>query len=681
MVLTHAYWQGRYGGSPDVIGRRLVINDQPFTLVGVMPPDLAYPRGVEGWITVAACASTLTNPIFREAVRNELDLLGRLRVGATPEQAESELRGLIARLEADATPPGRRGLLPVLRSYESLVVGDVPGAILALFGAVALVLVIASANVANLLLLRVQSRRAELALRAALGAGRARLAGQLLAESLLLAAVAGAIGLALAKGTLRVVVALVPGGLPRGEAVRVDPVVVLFTIGLALLVAALAGLAPALACARTDLVSQLRGGRGGAGASGTGRSRRLLVAAQVALAVTVVAVAGVLIRSLLRLQTVDTGLSADRLVVVSLALPQPKYADPSRHRQLLDDLVAQLEGAPSIEAATPVNAPPFAGQGWDAPEFTADGQDPERARGNPSLNVEAIHPNHFRTLGVPLLRGRAFSDADRSGAVEVAIVSEDVATRTWPGENAIGKRLRIGGPDSREPWRTLVGVVKPTRYRELTDPRPTLYLPAAQFIVSAQSLVLRSAAPLSSVAGLARERVRALDPELRVMRVASFAEMREVPLARPRWNALLIGLFGVTALLLTAIGLYAVVGASVRQRSSEIGVRMALGATAADVRRLVLAEALRLAAAGAAIGLGERSRRAEWSVASCSASIRSIPRRCSARRCCSSALRLSLPGFPRAGPRVSIPRRSCALSEPAQPGSPFASGCGYGGDR
>ena len=239
LVLTHAYWQGRYGGSPDVIGRRLVINDQVFTLVGVMPPDLAYPRGVEGWMTVAACASTLTNPIFREAVRDELDLLGRLRVGATPEQGESEFRGLIARLEADATPPGRRGLLLVLRSYERLAVGDVPGAILALFGAVALVLVIASANVANLLLLRVQSRRAELALRAALGAGRARLAGQLLAESLLLACAAGVLGLALAQGALRAVVALVPGGLPRGESVRVDPAVVLFTLALVLLVAAL----------------------------------------------------------------------------------------------------------------------------------------------------------------------------------------------------------------------------------------------------------------------------------------------------------------------------------------------------------------------------------------------------------------------------------------------------------
>ena len=303
--------------------------------------------------------------------------------------------------------------------------------------------------------------------------------------------------------------------------------------------------------------------------------------AQVALAVTVVAVAGLLTRSLLRLQTIDTGLSADRLVVVSLDLPQPKYAEPSRHRQLLDDLVA-----------------------WDAPEFTAEGQDPEQARRNPSLNVEAIHPGHFRTLGVPLLRGRAFSDADRPGKVEVAIVSEDVAARAWPGADAIGKRLRIGGADSQDPWRTVVGVVKSTRYRELTDSRATLYLPAAQFIVSAQNLVLRSAAPLSHVASLARERVQALDPALRVMRVASFAEMREAPLARPRWNALLIGLFAVTALLLTAIGLYAVVGTSVRERASEIGVRLSLGATPADVRRLVLAEALRLAAAGAVLGLG-----------------------------------------------------------------------------
>ena len=601
LVITHGLWQRRYGGSREVIGRRLMMNERPFTIVGVMPPDVEYPRGVEAWMTAAAVTSTLTDPTFRV----DVDLIARLRPGATIEQAASDLDGLTASFEAHvpANAPPPRGLTPVVRPYTEVVVGDVRTAMLVLFGAVGIVLLIASANVANLLLLRGQARRAELAVRAAFGASHARLARQLLVESLILAFAAGAVGLMVTSWTLHALIALVPDGMPRIDSIRIDAGVVLFTLVIAFLAAAFTGLTPAISLVRADLVSQLRSG--GRGATGHVRqARRVLVVAQVALAVTVVAAAGLLTRSLFRLQSAEMGLAADRLVFVSLSLPQAKYGDRERHLQFLNAVVAQLEGAPDVAAVTPISVGPFAGTGgWDLPRFTAEGQDAYRAAANPSLNLESIHPNYFKTFEVALVRGRAFTEADRQGAPEVAIVSEDVAARTWPGDDPIGKRIKFGSVASPDGWRTVVGVAKLTRYRDLTDPRPTLYLPAEQFIVGAQMLVLRTNSPLTVVAGLTRERVSTVDPDVQVMRVAPFAELLQAPLARPRFNAFLIVLFGFAALLLAAIGVYAVIAASVRQRYTEIGVRVALGATAADVRQLVLAEGLRLAVAGAAIGL------------------------------------------------------------------------------
>ena len=323
-----------------------------------------------------------------------------------------------------------------------------------------------------------------------------------------------------------------------------------------------------------------------------------------AFAVTVLAAAGLLVRSVLHLQAVDLGLAADRLVFVELSLPHTTDGDRARHAQFLDRAVSELQALPAIAAATPVNARPFSGDaGWDVPRFTAEGQSAERAAANPSLNLESVFPNYFATFEIVMVRGRAFTDADREGSLEVAIVSADVAERIWPGENPIGKRLNPGGPGSRDPWLTVVGVAAPTRYRDLATPRATLYLPAAQFLVTAQMLVLRTGAPLEMVASLARERVSAVDPNARVMRVAPFARMLDVPLARPRFNAFLLSIFGLVALLLATIGLYAVMAAHVRQRDREIAVRIALGATAARVCRLVLGEAVWLAGAGALIGL------------------------------------------------------------------------------
>ncbi|PYR92693.1 MAG: hypothetical protein DMF84_12195 [Acidobacteria bacterium] len=604
LVITHDLWQRRYGGARDVIGRRINVDGRSFTIVGVMPPDLNYPRGVEAWATLAASASTLTNAAFREGVLRDVDVIARLRPGATMEQAASELQALTSRLETLAPPDAPRGQTVVVRSYEDVVVGDARAAILILFSAVGLVLLIASANVANLLLLRGETRRPELAVRAALGASRSRLARELLAESLVLALIAGAIGLGISWWMLRSVVTVVPDGLPRVDSVRIDAGVMLFAVVVALVTAALAGVAPALSSARADVASELRSG----GSRGSGRtmrrSRRALVVAQVALAVTVVAAAGLLVRTLLRLQTLNMGLAADRLVFVDLDLPQSKYADGARHLRFLDEVVAQLEAAPAVAGATPVHTAPFSGTGgWDLPVFIAEGQTAERAAANPSLNLESVHPNYFETLEVRLVRGRRFTHADRHGAPDVAIVSDDVATRTWPGENPIGKRIKFGGVGSTDPWRTVVGVVRPTRYRELAEARPTLYLPAEQFIVAAHMLVLRSASPLTQVAALVRERVRAVDPDVQVMRIAPFAKLLDKPLARPRFNAFLIGAFGVAALMLASLGLYAVMSAYVRQRCKEIAIRVALGATASNVRRLVLGEGLRLAVAGVTLGL------------------------------------------------------------------------------
>jgi putative ABC transport system permease protein len=601
VVISYGLWQRRYGGSRDVIGRRITLSEERFAVVGVMPRDLDYPSGVEAWRTTHSVGA---GGPFGDAARREVDLLARLRPGVTIDQARAELNALTRQFEAATSATRTAVLVPVVRTFEEVVVGDVRSSMIALMAAVALVLLIASANVANLLLLRGEGRRRELGLRQALGASRGRIVRYVLAESLVLTLLAAGVGLAATWWSLQGLLALVPEGLPRVESVRIDATVLVFAVVIALVTSVLAGLVPALSLARADLVTELRSGGRGAAASASRPWRRGLVVAQVALAVTIVAAAGLLTRSVWRLQAVEIGVSADRLVFVQLSLPNSKYAERARHTQFLEQTVTRLEMIPGIAAATPVNAAPFSGEGgWDVPRFAAEGQSAERAAANPSLNLESIYHNYFRTFEIPLVRGRAFTAADRTGALEVAIVSEDVAARTWPGESPIGKRLKIGRPDSRDRWRTVVGVAASTRYRELAKPRPTIYLPAPQFLETAQVLVLRTAAPLDQIAALARSQVSAVDGDVQVTGVVPFSQMLDRPLARPRFNAFLLGLFAVTALLLATIGVYAVLAASVRQRDRELAIRVALGATPMRVRRLVVGEALWLAGVGATIGL------------------------------------------------------------------------------
>jgi predicted permease len=598
VVISSGYWQRRYGGARDVIGRRIALSERPSTVIGVMPPDLDYPSGVEMWTTTS---SVPTDGPFGDAARREVNLIGRLRPGVTLAQASSELTALSARVDAETPAVAARALTPVVRPFADVVVGDVRRTMIALFAAVVLVLLIACANVANLLLLRGETRRGELAVRIALGAGRGRIVRQVLAESVVLALLAGGVGLFVAWSSVQAIVALVPDGLPRVESVRIDQTVGVFAAAVAMAAALLSGLVPGLSVG-VNLLSPLHLDSRGI-AVGATSGRRLLVVAQVALAVTVLAAAGLLIRSVLKLESIDLGLPAERLVLLDLHLPRAKYADRQRHARFLEDAMAGLEALPAIASATPINVAPFTDRGWDVPRATAEGQSADDAVANPSLNLESIHPNYFATFEVPMLRGRAFTTADREGGAPVAIVSADLAAWLWPQQDPIGKRLKMSPPTAAASWLEVVGVAADTRYRTVTTTRPTLYRPAPQFQMTATMLVVRTSASLDLLVALAADRIRGIDPDVQIMRAAPFTALLDRPLARPRFSALLLSLFGITALLLAVVGLYAVIAASVRQRTREIAVRMALGATGADVRRLVLADALTLAVAGAIVGV------------------------------------------------------------------------------
>jgi putative ABC transport system permease protein len=418
-----------------------------------------------------------------------------------------------------------------------------------------------------------------------------------------LALLAGLAGFAIAWISLPLLIRLVPDGLTRVESIRVDQTVLMFAMAVVLVTALLAGLAPGLLSVRADLVSALRGGASAITGRVATRGRRALVVAQVALAVIVLAAAGLLVRSMLNLQSIDLGLPADRLVLLDLHTPLAKYRDRQQHAQFLDAAIARLESVPAIVAATPVNVSPFSDRGWDVPRITAEGQSADESAANPSLNLESIHPNYFATVEAPIVRGRAFTAADRQDAVLVAIVSDDLAAWLWARENPIGRRLKMGPVGGSGRWLEVVGVAASTRYRTVTTARPTLYLPAAQFQMTASMMIVRTTAPLELVTALANDRIRAVDPDARVMRVAPFTELLARPLARPRFTAFLLSVFAAVALLLASVGLYAVIAASVRQRDREIALRLALGATAGAVRRLILSEAIVLAALGAVIGV------------------------------------------------------------------------------
>ena len=603
IVISHALWLRAFGGDSAVVGRVIhgAGRGNAFRIVGVMPRGFAFPGKAEVWVPAVT--------VIPGAASNEgqwpYNLVGRMRAGVSAEQVRAELAAFLAR---KAYVPGEpRDVRASVRSIESLIVGDVKPALLALAGAVALLLGLANVNVANLFLVRGLGRRRELAVRAAIGAGGWRIAQLMATEAVVLATLGGLAGLAVAAWLLRLVVSLAPAELPRTDAIRVDLAVAAAT-GVMVVVSALAfSLWPAIAVSRQrDLHNVLRSGaRTGAADVGSRRVRSFLVVAQVALAIVVLVGAGLLGRTLSVLQHLDMGFASDELSTVELSLPESITSSRPRLDAFYGAVTERLATMPGMSSATVVLVPPFSGRnGWDA-FFNAEGQTARDAAANPALDFQPVLPSYFSTMGIPIRRGRGIAATDREGTALVAVVSRSFAERAWPRQDPIGKRFKFGHADAPSPWTSVVGVVDDVRYRELTYPRPVVYVAWAQQTDKPplSFVVARGAAGHALAARDVDRLVRELEPRVLVTSVATMRQRLTTSLARPRFDAMVLGVFAAVAFVLAAVGVYGVIAALVRQRTPEIGIRLALGAQPGEVRWMVMRSGLGLAGAGVVAGL------------------------------------------------------------------------------
>jgi len=595
LVLSFRAWREKFGGDSSVIGRHLVepLLRTDYTIVGVAPAGLAYPAGVDYWIPMwSGWQSTVS--AFAVA---------RLAPGATVAAARDEYFAVEHRLTPQVNLRGAHAA-----TFTETVLGDVRPALALLTAAVALLLAIACLNVGNLLLLRASSRAQELAVRRALGASFGAIVRTLLVEALAIAAAGGALGLVVAVTALRLLVAYAPAKLPRLDDVRLDGA----PVGLAVAVAALAvlifGVAPALLVARGHTAAPLRlDARVGSETSRRRLVRHALVASQMALATIMLGGAALLARSLARLQGQDTGFVSDHLSVLWYSWNAHKYDSVSKMVALGERVTRRVRAIPGVTAATPLVEPPMLGNGVWQVRFEVEGQTPAEASANPLLPVEMGGPELFKTLGVRLVRGRAFAERDDASSPSVVIVSEGIARRLWPGQDPIGRRVRIPGATAGsiiggDAWRTVVGVVRDTRLRTLRETSPTVYFPSLQGYWQG-SIAIRSTTDLPALLPALRAAGRDVDPELALWQPQTMDEILDEPLAQPRLSALLMSSFGVAALLLSGVGLFGVMASLVRDQTREFGIRIALGAAPSRVRMAVLRRAALVTGCGAAVGL------------------------------------------------------------------------------
>ena len=597
VVLSSGAWQRAFGSDPSVIGRSVRFGSVPMTVIGVMPSTFAWPPDTEAWVLSDLPVPTPPMPVTDLLTQRGLsyfDVVGRLAPSVTLTEAQGELDRLGRRL-AEAFPDNDKDRgYRVIRLQEQ-VTGRVRSSLLTLLAVVGLVLLIASANVANLLLARGVGRQREMAVRASLGASPARLVGQLLVESVVLGLLGGIAGLAVADQGTRLLVRLVPGDLPRPGDIAIDGSVLLFALVVSVGTGLLFGIAPALAAARVPPLEALRSGGRAATASGH-RLRSVLVGAEIAVALVVLSGAGLLLRSFVRLQAVDAGYSTDTVVAMPLELPASRYPDPPGQTRFYQQVVERLSASGRYPVAAGYPAP-FGDGAASAAPVRREKHPSSDAEGMTLLSI--VTSSYFRVMGIPLLAGREFDDGDAAGKPGVVMISRAMAERFWPGEDPLGQRITLGG----DTLHTVVGIVGDVRRKGLDLPaEPVVYLHYQQFTLPFLHVFARGVNE-AAFASDVRAAVRGLDAELAVGAVQSVATMKARSMATPRFRTVLLGLFAALGLVLAAVGLFGVVSDGVGRRAREIGIRMALGAERSQILRLVLLDGLRISVWGTGLGL------------------------------------------------------------------------------
>ncbi|HEX8028724.1 MAG TPA: ABC transporter permease, partial [Vicinamibacterales bacterium] len=595
-VLSHGFWQRVFGGDPAALGRSVTAGGTAYTIVGIATVDSTLPEPADVFFPLAF--DDTYEATTQKARRNEfLDVVARAKNGATPGEIDADMKRIGARLQ-EAFPQSNDGLTFTTTPLRDIIVGDVQRPLLVLLGAVGFVLLVACANVANLLLARGSARHAELSVRAALGAGRPRLIRQLVTEAVLLGLIGGTAGLALAYASTTALIAARPADLPRLDEIRLDGTVVAFTFAAALVTSLIFGLIPALQATNAHLLRGLQeSGRGNGGGRRSHRLRATLVVAEMAMAVVLLTGAGLMIRSFVALTQVDPGFQPGGAMSLRLSFQGAEYQDGDSVRRRVDQLMDRLRTLPGVTAVAASTILPLSGAGG-MNDFAIEGAPPPPPDVNQEIAVASATPHYFKAIGAPLKRGRLFNELDQPKSPPVVLINEAGVRKWFPDQDPIGKRILSGGP------REIVGIVGDVLQRSPGEPAiPQLFMPYTQRTSRTIRLVVRTDGDPLAMAAAVREQIRALDPNVPLAQAIPLQETVSRAVARPRFYMSLLTLFAAVALVLSATGIFGVMSYSVSQQSKEIGIRMALGARAIDVLRSVVGRALTLAGIGVIAGI------------------------------------------------------------------------------
>jgi putative ABC transport system permease protein len=605
VILGHALWQSRFGSDPGIVGKSLTLNNQSYTVVGVMSPNFQFPVGfgylgkvlndpVDLYVPLAATSA--------ETGRGNYSFfaIGRLKPGVTINQAQAEMSTIEGRLEQQY-PEGNTGIGISLIATPEQTVKEIRPALLVLLGAVGFMLLIACANIANLLLVRAASRQKEIAIRTALGASRLRVLRLLLTESLMLSLAGGCLGLLLAFWGTEALIALAPDNIPRLNEVGVDASVFGFTLAVSLVTGVFFGLIPAVHASKPDLNEALKeGSRGSMGSTAGKRTRSVLVAVEVALSLVLLIGAGLMIKSFVRLQQMNLGFDPDNVLAVDLSLSSSRYPEDRQQIAFFQEALERLQSLPGVKSAGATTGLPLT-LSLSGSDFRIEGRPDPEAGKEMIINTRSVSPDYFGTLRVSLIKGRDFSDRDKSDAPKAAIINNDLARIYFPNEDPIGKRITF---DDGESWISIVGVIGDVKQLGLdSSAKPEVYFPYLQVAASSMSLVVRTTSDPLSLAGAVKSQIQTIDKDLPIDDAKTMQQLLAESLSGRRFNMLLLTVFAMVALVLAIVGIYGVMSYTVTQRTHEIGIRVAIGAQSRDVFRMVIGQGMMLAMIGVAFGL------------------------------------------------------------------------------